>query len=590
VHVSWHDLRLAARVSESESGASVCDAGMASTAGRKLFVGSLPFGIQDAQLRSEFGRFGQVEDIFIKPGCDPSRQWAFITMGAPDQAQTAKEQCDRILVFPGAERPCDVMVAKNQGMFGQAHEVPPAYDPSAAAAYGVPAAAYGAPAVKKIFVGSLPDGIQDAALRAEYSKFGVVEDVFVKPGCEPGRQWAFVTFTTPEQAAHAQELTNGVLMFAGAMRPCEVTMARNQGLFGKDPIAPGPPKPGMEVVRAAMPPPVPVPAPVPMTENQIAPKKIFVGSLPITISDSQLSAEFSKYGNIIDIHINSKPSESGRQWAFITFATSDQAAFAKASTDRVVFFPGAEKACEVTLAKHQGMFGKDSLEAYPHAAPAIVQHGPTGYVDPSQPTAYSPKKVFVGSLPENCNEQMLRAEFSKYGQVLDVHINNKPCEPGRNWAFITFASSDQAQYAKDSTDRVLVMPGADRACEVMIAKNQGKFGQEPLSNGSVATPAVVAPPAAITYAAAQPQPQYVMPQQVQVAATPTQPPPPPTPPPAHLTPWRMYKTAAGLPYYHNAQTGVTQWECPPELQVPGQASPYVIPQQPVMQQVRYAPY
>lgn len=28
----------------------------------------------------------------------------------------------------------------------------------------------------------------------------------------------------------------------------------------------------------------------------------------------------------------------------------------------------------------------------------------------------------------------------------------------------------------------------------------------------------------------------------------------------------MYKTVAGLPYYHNHVTNVTQWECPPELQ------------------------
>merc|ERR1712014_521561 len=98
-----------------------------------------------------------------------------------------------------------------------------------------------------------------------------------------------------------------------------------------------------------------------------------------------------------------------------------------------------EKACEVTLAKHQGMFGKDSLDANPHAAPAVVAHVSSGYVDPSQPTAYQPKKIFVGSLPDYSTDQMLRAEFSKYGQVTDIHINTKACEPGRNWAFITFA-------------------------------------------------------------------------------------------------------------------------------------------------------
>lgn len=44
--------------------------------------------------------------------------------------------------------------------------------------------------------------------------------------------------------------------------------------------------------------------------------------------------------------------------------------------------------------------------------------------------------------------ELLQAEFSKYGQVVDVHINYKACEQGRNWAFVTFATNEQANYAK----------------------------------------------------------------------------------------------------------------------------------------------
>merc|ERR1719265_1585853 len=94
------------------------------------------------------------------------------------------------------------------------------------------------------------------------------------------------------------------------------------------------------------------------------------------------------------------------------------------------------------------------------------------------PSAPVPKKIFVGSLPLGIDDAMLRFEFSKYGQITDIHINSKPCEPGRNWAFVTYASSDQAQYAKDCTDRLLTMPGSESVCEVMLAKNQGKFGQD----------------------------------------------------------------------------------------------------------------
>ena len=38
---------------------------------RKIFVGSLPSGITQDLLRSEFDRFGQIEEIFIKDSGSP---------------------------------------------------------------------------------------------------------------------------------------------------------------------------------------------------------------------------------------------------------------------------------------------------------------------------------------------------------------------------------------------------------------------------------------------------------------------------------------------------------------------------------------
>ena len=33
--------------------------------GRKVFVGGLPFAVDDAMIRDEFGRFGEIEDIYL---------------------------------------------------------------------------------------------------------------------------------------------------------------------------------------------------------------------------------------------------------------------------------------------------------------------------------------------------------------------------------------------------------------------------------------------------------------------------------------------------------------------------------------------
>eukprot|EP00927_Polykrikos_kofoidii_P000057 TRINITY_DN10026_c0_g1_i1.p1 TRINITY_DN10026_c0_g1~~TRINITY_DN10026_c0_g1_i1.p1 ORF type:complete len:601 (+),score=88.30 TRINITY_DN10026_c0_g1_i1:68-1804(+) len=556
---------------------------------RKIFVGSLPLGITEHMLKAEFNRYGTVEEVFVKPNCEPSRQWAFVTFAGEEQARLAKESCDRQLIFPGADKPCDVMLAKNQGMYGQSgHGARTVYPPQNNE-YSMQPPAQTRPApgfqAKKIFVGSLPDGIPEPVVRAEFSKYGVIEDIFVKQGCEPGRQWGFITFASADKAQYAQEMTNGALMFPGATRPCEVTVARNQGMFGQT-MTDGFGGASQEV-------------------GGCGPRKIFVGSLPDGINDLMLRTEFSKYGQITDVFLKDG-CESGRNWAFVSFATPDQAQLAKTSCDRVLMFPGCEQPCEVTMARNQGMFGQETVETgYVNQSGAISpvhggqQHQPyqQGYCGGAAASAQhapavqdGPKKIFVGSLPDHITEGVLRAEFSKFGQIVDVFLKQGSEQPDHRWAFVTFATHDQAQYAKEATDRILVIPGAQKACEVMLAKNQGKFGQGNSQgyggggggygagygggsgygggncggsnyggNGAgygsnAGTPGCggagyggcAGGGGGVQYESAQP-------------------PPPVTPPPAHLNPWRVYKTAAGLPYYHNHTTGVTQWEAPPEI-------------------------
>lgn len=283
-------------------------------------------------------------------------------------------------------------------------------------------------------------------------------------------------------------------------------IARNQAKVGpsNDPLSPTP----MVSVPQQLADSVPVGPP----------KKIFVGSLPDSISDSILREEFSKYGQIMDIFLKTN-CERHKQWAFITFANGDEAETAKANTDRQLKLPDSEMACEVMLARNQGMNGRDPLRP-------VLQ--------PTASAAQGPTKIFVGSLPDDINETVLRAEFSKYGQITDVFLKNG-CESHKQWAFIIFAAHAQAQHAKDSTDRVLMVPGASNPCEVMFAKHQGKNGQDPLQAGGGGSPGgIPAPPPMSSM-----PPQYA---------------------------WRVYQTPTGLTYYHNHVTNVTQWECPMELQ------------------------
>mmetsp|Transcript_39264 Transcript_39264/g.113343 ORF Transcript_39264/g.113343 Transcript_39264/m.113343 type:complete len:391 (-) Transcript_39264:114-1286(-) len=389
-------------------------------------------------------------------------------------------------------------------------------------------------APRKVFVGSLPNGISDITLRATFQQYGQIEDVFVKQGCEAGRQWAFITYASPEQAQFCKESCDRILTFPGMDRPCDVMVAKNQGMFGQQALDSqgGAVGYGGQVGydgSQAMP-------------GADGPKKIFVGSLPDNITDSMLRTEFSRYGQVVDTFVK-QGCEPGRQWAFVTFSSHQEAQLAKVSTDRILVMPGSSRACEVTLARNQGQFGQDVMPAMP-----------------SVEVASGPRKIFVGSLPDNISETVLRSEFERFGQVVDVFLKTG-CEPGRQWAFVTYASPEQATLAKESTDRILVLPGADRTCEVMLARNQGLNGTDPMGRGGGGKlPA-------------------------------SQPPPPSTPAPMHLmSSWRCYQTEAGLPYYHNHLTGVTQWERPAEFQAAAMMAAVPAGMPGVMPQVRYAPY
>jgi len=277
----------------------------------------------------------------------------------------------------------------------------------------------------------------------------------------------------------------------------------------------------------------------------MASRKLFVGSLPHNCDEGIIRSEFSKHGPIESVFVK-KNCEPGRQWAFVTYATPEQAQNAKQLTDRILTFPGAEKACDVTVARNQGMFGQDPLvpkPVDPMAALGALGMGIPGMAMPMG--GEQPRKIFVGSLPDSVTDAILRAEFSKFGGIIDLFLKTG-CEPGRQWAFITYQTPEQANYAKSSADRVLVVPGADRPCEVMIAKNQGKNGNEPMEAAANASAALFAQNPLAAYGAFGAQMPFAM--------------------PMPAVQWQTYFTTAGQPYYHNASTGVTQWECPPELQ------------------------
>ena len=58
---------------------------------KKLYVGNLPYSMEDADLREQFGRFGEVVSASVVTDRDSGRSkgFAFVEMGSSEAAQDA---------------------------------------------------------------------------------------------------------------------------------------------------------------------------------------------------------------------------------------------------------------------------------------------------------------------------------------------------------------------------------------------------------------------------------------------------------------------------------------------------------------------
>jgi len=62
--------------------------------GRKIFVGGIPFGVDEETVRQDFGKFGQIEDVYLPTDkvTGKLRGFGFVTYKDPRDAQEASDQ------------------------------------------------------------------------------------------------------------------------------------------------------------------------------------------------------------------------------------------------------------------------------------------------------------------------------------------------------------------------------------------------------------------------------------------------------------------------------------------------------------------
>jgi len=200
----------------------------------KLFVGSLPQEISIDELTVVFNTYGSTSDIHIMQGKATSGQGcAFVVYDSADAAQSAVNALNGVYSFrEDGSPPISVSWArqggggdKGGGKGGFGAVAPPSSlmgggggwggsfggQPQLAHAVGglggynpPPPPSAPVSGTNKLFVGNLPQDIQQEAIRMVFGHYGTVTNVHVMNGkSKSGQSCAFVEYTAPLEAETA---------------------------------------------------------------------------------------------------------------------------------------------------------------------------------------------------------------------------------------------------------------------------------------------------------------------------------------------------------------------------------------------------
>jgi RNA-binding protein Musashi len=195
------------------------------------------------------------------------------------------------------------------------------------------------------------------------------------------------------------------------------------------------------------------------------PFRIFLSKVPLSVTNDDLSAHFSKFGTILDVYIPFNPAtQQPKGMAFVSFSTNESVEQALACKEHILGGEAVEakradpKPDPKGKAKEPPRFSVPHFEFNPYEDPygrPPAPQFPTWGCAPAPMDEFRPRfRVFIRDVPDELTEENLRQYFETFGTVTDVYL---PVARGANEskrrgiAYITFKTE---QYL----DRCLSQP------------------------------------------------------------------------------------------------------------------------------------
>jgi len=282
----------------------------------------------------------------------------------------------------------------------------------------------------RLFIGGLPKGSTEDELRAYFNNFGAVKEVEIKTDQNTGNQRGF-GFVVLEDPTQAQNALNAYESHELKGKWIEVKAALNNGNLKNHPNAKGKGKGGVKADP----------------DNA---RRCFLGGLPSGVTEETLKEYFEKFGAVDNIMLKQDMNGKPRGFGFVTFET--------------------DEGCTAAIAKYADhtIDGK-WIEVKKAEQPKGVET--------------VPKRVFVGGLPTNADDDMITQFMSQFGPVEEVQLKRDEEKKSRGFGFVTFAdqaSCDKAieNYDNNTMDGKWIEVKACQKQEDKSAKSKGKgWGQ-----------------------------------------------------------------------------------------------------------------
>lgn len=230
------------------------------------------------------------------------------------------------------------------------------------------------------------------------------------------------------------------------------------------------------------------------------PNKLFVGGLSQLTTKDSLEAYFSQFGVCDVIVMMDKNTGRSRGFGFCTFQEPEAA---QAAVDEPLqhIVDGKPVECKfaalpntggmvATQASHapQGLGGSvmGSVGAYGKGGRPAVQHAQPA-AHPTANADLSSNRVFIGGLPQSCDDAKLEAIFANFGQVIDAKVMmDRETQRSRGFGYISYTSAESADAAISVSGQIAV-DGKVVEVKYCQARHNGVGGAAPSGHSGMMT-------------------------------------------------------------------------------------------------------